>query len=81
MTKVLNLYGFCYFVVTVKSDKTYYSKCSCAGTKEEADLLFAALSKGGQVQMPMAYQTWGDYYGDFQDQFCIRWMINYHKEG
>jgi PhnB protein len=49
-------------------------------SKEEADRLFNALSKGGKVQMPMANQPWGDYYGDFQDKFGVHWMINYHKE-
>ena len=49
-------------------------------SKEEADRLFNALSKGGKVQMPMANQLWGDYYGDFQDKFGVHWMINYHKE-
>ena len=49
-------------------------------SKEEADRLFNGLSKGGKVQMPMANQPWGDYYGDFQDKFGVQWMINYHKE-
>ena len=48
--------------------------------KEEADRLFTALSEGGKVQMPIADQPWGDYYGDFQDKFGVHWMINYHKE-
>ena len=49
-------------------------------SKKEADRLFAALSEGGQVHMPMADQPWGDYYGDLQDRFGIHWMINYHQE-
>jgi PhnB protein len=49
-------------------------------SKEEADRLFTALSEGGKVQMPMADQPWGDYYGNFQDKFGVHWMINYHKE-
>jgi PhnB protein len=49
-------------------------------SKEEADRLFTSLSKGGKVQMPMADQPWGDYYGNFQDKFGVHWMINYHKE-
>ena len=48
-------------------------------TNKDIDL-FAALSEGGQVHMPMADQPWGDYYGDLQDRFGIHWMINYHKE-
>ncbi len=45
-------------------------------TREEADRLFAALSEGGKVEMPMADQFWGDYFGSFTDKFGINWMIN-----
>ncbi|MBI5135394.1 VOC family protein [Candidatus Uhrbacteria bacterium] len=47
-------------------------------SKEEADRLFAGLSVGGKVEMPIADQVWGDYYGAFEDKYGIRWMINYH---
>jgi PhnB protein len=46
-------------------------------SKAEADRLFAGLSAGGKVEMPMADQSWGDYYGSFCDQFGVNWMINY----
>ena len=46
-------------------------------SKEEADRLFTSLSEGGEVQMPIADQPWGDYYGNFQDKFGVYWMINY----
>ncbi|WP_300598458.1 VOC family protein [Niabella sp.] len=46
-------------------------------SREEADRLFNALSQGGKIEMPMADQFWGDYFGSFQDQFGIGWMINY----
>lgn len=49
-------------------------------TREEADRLFAALSAGGKVEMPMQDMFWGDYYGSFTDKFGIKWMINYHAE-
>lgn len=48
-------------------------------SREQADDLFAKLSEGGTVGMPMADQFWGDYFGDLTDKFGIRWMINYHK--
>jgi PhnB protein len=48
-------------------------------SKEEADRLFAALSEDGTVEMPMADQVWGDYFGSFKDQFGVQWMINYAK--
>ena len=47
-------------------------------TKEEADRLFNALSEGGKVEMPIADQMWGDYYGSFTDKFGVGWMINFH---
>jgi PhnB protein len=46
-------------------------------SREEADLLFAGLSAGGQVTMPMADTFWGAYYGMFIDKFGINWMINF----
>lgn len=45
-------------------------------SRGEADRLFAALSEGGQVTMPMAEQFWGAYFGACTDRFGIRWMIN-----
>jgi PhnB protein len=46
-------------------------------SKEEADRLFNALSQGGDVEMPIADQAWGDYYGAFKDKFGVQWMVNY----
>ncbi len=48
-------------------------------SKEEADRIFSALSAGGAVEMAMADQPWGDYYGSFEDKFGVRWMVNYHQ--
>jgi len=45
--------------------------------KEEAGRIFAALSEGGKVEMPIADQMWGDYYGSFKDKFGVNWMVNY----
>lgn len=46
-------------------------------SREEADRLFNGLSAGGNVEMPMAEQFWGDYFGSFEDKFGVRWMINF----
>lgn len=46
-------------------------------TKAEADRLFGALSAGGDVEMPIADQPWGDYYGSLRDKFGVQWMVNY----
>lgn len=45
-------------------------------TKQEADKLFAGLSAGGSVIMPMADAFWGAYFGMFVDKYGISWMIN-----
>lgn len=46
-------------------------------SKEEADKLFAALSKGGKVTMPLEVTFWGAYFGMWKDKFGIHWMVNY----
>jgi PhnB protein len=46
-------------------------------SKDEADRVFKALSAGGKVEMAIANQPWGDYYGGLIDKFGIRWMVNY----
>lgn len=49
------------------------------GSREEADQIFNGLSEGGQVEMPMQEQFWGDYFGSFRDKYGVCWMINYSK--
>lgn len=46
-------------------------------SREEADKLFNGLSEGGKVEMPMADQFWGDYFGSLADKFGVRWMVIY----
>ena len=46
-------------------------------SKEEADRIFTALSRGGTIEMPIADQVWGDYYGSLKDKFGVQWMVNY----
>lgn len=46
-------------------------------SREEADRIFDALSAGGTIEMPMADQPWGDYYGSLKDKFGVQWMINH----
>lgn len=48
-----------------------------ADSREEADKLFNGLSEGGKVEMPMADQFWGDYFGSLADKFGVRWMVIY----
>ncbi|MHB8093474.1 MAG: VOC family protein [Candidatus Aminicenantales bacterium] len=48
-----------------------------AESKAEADRIFGALSAGGTIEMPLADQPWGDYYGSLKDKFGVLWMVNY----
>ena len=50
--------------------------CLDPDTRAEADALFAALSDGGTVQMPLQEMFWGDYYGSLVDRFGVQWMVN-----
>ncbi|MEJ7137252.1 VOC family protein [Amphibiibacter pelophylacis] len=45
-------------------------------TRAEAERLFAALSDGGSVQMPLQDMFWGAYYGSLTDRFGMHWMVN-----
>ena len=45
-------------------------------TRSETDRLFAALSAGGTVEMPLTDMFWGDYFGSCRDKFGIPWMFN-----
>lgn len=46
-------------------------------SREEADKLFAALSAGGKITMPLEVTFWGAYFGMWTDQFGVNWMVNY----
>lgn len=45
-------------------------------TRAETDRLFNALGEGGTVEMALAEQFWGDYYGSLRDRFGVQWMFN-----
>jgi PhnB protein len=46
-------------------------------SREEADRIFDALSDGAEIEMPIADQAWGDYFGSLKDKFGVQWMVNY----
>lgn len=48
-----------------------------AESREQCDELFAKLSEGGSVLMPLQETFWGAYYGIWTDRFGINWMVNY----
>ena len=45
----------------------------------EAERLFAALSDGGQVQMPMSKTFFSPCFGMVADRFGVSWMIYVHN--
>lgn len=46
-------------------------------TREETDRLFAALSEGGELTMPMTDMFWGGYFGTLTDRYGVQWMFNH----
>ena len=48
-----------------------------AESREEADKLFNGLSKGGNVEMPIADSPWGSYFGMFRDKYGIEWIVDF----
>ena len=50
--------------------------CLMPDSRTEADRLFAALSEGGEVEMAMNEEFWGDYFGSFKDKFGVQWMVS-----
>ncbi len=44
---------------------------------EEIDRVFAAMSAGGTVVMPLADQFWGAKFGMLTDKYGINWMFNH----
>ena len=49
-------------------------------SRADADALYAALSAGGEVLMPLADMFWGAYFGEFVDKFGIKWFVNVDSE-
>lgn len=46
-----------------------------ADSKEEAERLFAGLSEGGSVEMPMSDSPWGTSFAMFRDKYGIEWTV------
>ena len=45
-------------------------------TLGDAEQLFAALSEGGTVSMPLTLMFWGAHFGSLTDKFGVQWMLN-----
>lgn len=48
-----------------------------ADSEEEANKLFAGLSDGGKVTVPLAKMFWGAYFGMCTDNFGVQWMVSH----
>lgn len=46
-------------------------------SREEADRIFAGLSIGGAVEMPMSESPWGTYFAMFRDKYGIEWTVEF----
>lgn len=46
-------------------------------SREEADKVFAGLTEGGAIEMPMDDGPWGTYFGMFRDKFGIEWTVEF----
>ena len=49
-------------------------------TAAEADRVFAALSDGGTIQMPLAKTFWSPLFGMLTDRFGLGWMVTVEAE-
>jgi PhnB protein len=58
-----------------------YTVALMPDSREEADKLFAGLSAGGQVVMPMTDMFWGGYFGAFTDKYGVKWLVNQDTRG
>lgn len=61
---------------TLTTGNNFYI-CISPDIREEADRLFAELSEGGKVEMPLQDMFWGDYFGCTSDRFGVQWMISF----
>ena len=48
---------------------------------EQAETVFAALSDGGNVTMPIGETFWAKRFGMLVDQFGVAWMVNCENSG
>ncbi len=46
-----------------------------AESRAEAERIFAGLSAGGAVEMPMGESPWGTYFAMFRDKYGIEWTV------
>ena len=58
----------------------YFSLYVNADSAEEAKRIFDALSKEGQIQLPISEQFWRSYYGIVLDKFGVNWKVSFRLD-
>ncbi|MCC7548040.1 MAG: VOC family protein [Burkholderiales bacterium] len=53
-----------------------FSLSIVVASEAEADRVFAALSEGGKVTMPLGKTFWSARFGMLEDRFGVAWMVN-----
>ena len=48
-----------------------------AESREEAERIFAGLSEGGTIEMPMDESPWKTYFAMFRDRYGIEWTVEF----
>jgi PhnB protein len=63
----------------VSEDENRSKTAVVAESREEADRIFAGLSAGGAVEMPMGDSPWGTYFAMFRDKYVIEWTVEFSR--
>jgi PhnB protein len=50
-------------------------------SRTEADDIFAGLTVGGTIEMPMSDSPWNTYFGMFRDKYGIEWTVEFNPIG
>ena len=52
-----------------------------AESREEADKIFAGLSVGGVIEMPLSDSPWGTSFAMLRDKYGIEWTVEFDPDG
>ena len=58
-----------------------FSLSISVATEDEADRVFAVLSDGGEVTMPLGKTFWSPRFGMLNDRFGVAWMVTVEQSG
>ena len=63
-----------------KGERGWFQMSLGVDTKAEAERIFAALSEGGNIEMPMGPTFFAAAFGMLTDRFGLDWMVVCEKE-